>query len=266
MDQDEQVIVVAWSENEKTMGKELTFSAVFTLNSGLQHINRKSVKKLPKHMKVPLTSAKSTTVQEWRSCARPALQKQLVHNRAKRPPLAPLFFTKTRNLISSLAEKDMLTNSVSTRQYQQQQASRALVAPSGSALTPSAASRRCNKVVKEVDRMKKQRQKQSVRQLRQIEEKRERMNVDPGNPNSEFLSMLREYRVTLDLRPLLMGDACEVHKICVAVRKRPLKRGVNQKEVDIITVPNRDLSHRCSRTKTKGPPHEVLGKFKILIR
>ncbi|KAL3186624.1 hypothetical protein MRX96_027435 [Rhipicephalus microplus] len=86
MDQVEQVIVVAWSEKEKTMGKELTFSAVFTLNPGLQHINRKSVKKLPKHMKVPLTSAKSTTVQDWRSCARPALQKQLVHNRAKRPP------------------------------------------------------------------------------------------------------------------------------------------------------------------------------------
>ncbi|KAL3186581.1 hypothetical protein MRX96_027393 [Rhipicephalus microplus] len=86
MDQDEQVIVVAWSEKGKTMGKELTFIAVLTLNPGLQDINRNSVKKLPKQMKVPLTSAKSNTVQDWRRCARPALQKQLVHNHAKGPP------------------------------------------------------------------------------------------------------------------------------------------------------------------------------------
>ncbi|KAL3186600.1 hypothetical protein MRX96_027411 [Rhipicephalus microplus] len=65
---------------------------------------------------------------------------------------------------------------------------------------------------------------------------------DPENPSSEFLSILREYRSTLDLRLLLMSDPSEVHQICVAVRKRPLnKKEVNQKEVDIITVPNRDL-------------------------
>ncbi|KAL3186625.1 hypothetical protein MRX96_027436 [Rhipicephalus microplus] len=97
----------------------------------------------------------------------------------------------------------MLTTSVSTRQYQQQQASRALVAPSGNASTPSAASRRCNKVVKEVDRMKKQRQKQSVRQLRQIEEKRERMNVDPGNPNRIYLIVVHEPKLKVHLTKFL---------------------------------------------------------------
>ncbi|KAL1431589.1 hypothetical protein MTO96_014103 [Rhipicephalus appendiculatus] len=140
------------------------------------------------------------------------------------PPPAPLPTTKSSNIISALAEKDVPMNSVSTRQSQQQQAPRALVAPSGSASDLSAANRRRTNVVKEVDRIKKQREERRARQLSQIEEKRERMNVDPGNPNWEFLSMIREYRSTLDFRPLSMSDPSEVHQICVAVRKRPLNK------------------------------------------
>lgn len=241
MDQDKQVIVAEWCEKGETKGKELEFSTVFALNPGLQDVNRNSVKKLPRHTQVPLASAKSGTIQDRRSLARPALHQQNGHDRAMGPPPAPLPTTKSSNIISSLAEKDVPMNSVSTRQSQQQ-APRALVAPSGSASDLSAASRRRTNVVKEVDRIKKQREERRARQLSQIEEKRERMNVDPGNPNWEFLSMIREYRSTLDFRPLSMSDPSEVHQICVAVRKRPLnKKEVNRKEVDVITVPNRDL-------------------------
>ncbi|KAH7952599.1 hypothetical protein HPB51_028240 [Rhipicephalus microplus] len=106
VDKDKQVIVVVWSEKGETTGKELTFITVFTLNPGLQDVSHQ------------------------RSLARRARHKQLVHDHAMGPPPAPLPSTKTRYLISSLAEKDMLINSALTWQSEQQQASRALVAPS----------------------------------------------------------------------------------------------------------------------------------------
>lgn len=92
-----------------------------------------------------------------------------------------------------MAEKDGL-NSVATARQQQLQNQRSMGPPAsggGSASDLNASSRRRTNVVKEVDRIKKQREERRARQLCQIEEKRERMNVDPGNPNWEFLSMIR---------------------------------------------------------------------------
>lgn len=245
MDTDKQVIVAEWCEKGETKGKELEFSTVFALNPGLQDVNRNSVKKLPRHTQVPLASAKSGTIQDRRSLARPPLHQQNGHDRAMGPPPAPLPTTKSSSILSSLAEKDGMTGigSVgSTRQQQNQQRSMGPPASGGGSASELNASRRRTNVVKEVDRIKKQREERRARQLCQIEEKRERMNVDPGNPNWEFLSMIREYRSGLDFRPLSMNDPSEVHQICVAVRKRPLnKKELNRKEVDVITVPNRDL-------------------------
>lgn len=244
MDTDKQVIVAEWYEKGETKGKELEFSTVFALNPGLQDVNRNSVKKLPRHTQVPLSSAKSGTIQDRRSLARPPLHQQNGHDRAMGPPPAPLPTAKSSTILSSLAEKDGMTglnSSVTTRQQQNQRSMGPPPASSGSASEFNASRRRTN-VVKEVDRIKKQREERRARQLCQIEEKRERMNVDPGNPNWEFLSMIREYRSGLDFRPVSMNDPSEVHQICVAVRKRPLnKKELNRKEVDVITVPNRDL-------------------------
>ncbi|XP_077549157.1 kinesin-like protein 10A [Haemaphysalis longicornis] len=244
MDTDKQVIVAEWYEKGETKGKELEFSTVFALNPGLQDVNRNSVKKLPRHTQVPLASAKSGTIQDRRSLARPPLHQQNGHDRAMGPPPAPLPTARSTGILSSLAEKDGL-NSVATARQQQLQNQRSMGPPAsggGSASDLNASSRRRTNVVKEVDRIKKQREERRARQLCQIEEKRERMNVDPGNPNWEFLSMIREYRSGLDFRPLSMNDPSEVHQICVAVRKRPLnKKELNRKEVDVITVPNRDL-------------------------
>lgn len=243
MDTDKQVIVAEWYEKGETKGKELEFSTVFALNPGLQDVNRNSVKKLPRHTQVPLASAKSGTIQDRRSLARPPLHQQNGHDRAMGPPPAPLPTARSTGILSSLAEKDGLNSVATARQQLQNQRSMGPPASGGgSASDLNASSRRRTNVVKEVDRIKKQREERRARQLCQIEEKRERMNVDPGNPNWEFLSMIREYRSGLDFRPLSMNDPSEVHQICVAVRKRPLnKKELNRKEVDVITVPNRDL-------------------------
>uniref|UniRef100_A0A8D8X3Q9 Kinesin-like protein n=1 Tax=Cacopsylla melanoneura TaxID=428564 RepID=A0A8D8X3Q9_9HEMI len=100
--------------------------------------------------------------------------------------------------------------------------------------------RRSN-VVKEVEKLKKQREERRQRQAEMKEEKEALMNVDPGNPNWEFLAMIREYQSNIEFRPLQETDAVEDHQITVCVRKRPLnKKELTRKEVGVITVPYKD--------------------------
>lgn len=122
--------------------------------------------------------------------------------------------------------------------------------------------RRSN-VVREVEKLKKNREERRLRQAELKEEKEALMNLDPGNPNWEFLAMIREYRSNLEFRPLRENDSVEDHQITVCVRKRPLNKkgktcvkkvarestGINlffclveisRKEVDVVTVPSKD--------------------------
>lgn len=62
------------------------------------------------------------------------------------------------------------------------------------------------------------------------------MNMDPGNPNWEFLAMIREYQNSIEFRPLTGNEPVEDHQITVCVRKRPLnKKEVAKKEVCAIS-------------------------------
>ncbi|XP_047520047.1 kinesin-like protein Klp10A isoform X4 [Pieris napi] len=104
----------------------------------------------------------------------------------------------------------------------------------------SGAVRRSN-VVKEVEKLKENREKRRQRQAELKEEKEALMNMDPGNPNWEFLAMIREYQSSIEFRPLLGNEPVEDHQITVCVRKRPLnKKEVGKKEVDVISVPTKD--------------------------
>ncbi|RXG69944.1 Kinesin-like protein KIF2A [Armadillidium vulgare] len=110
---------------------------------------------------------------------------------------------------------------------------------------------RKSNVVKEVDRIQKNREERRAKLAKQAEEKEALMNIDPGNPNWEFLNMIREFRQQLEFRTLKDGDPMEEHQITVAVRKRPLnKRELNKKEVDVITIPKKDTLY-VHEPKTK---------------
>lgn len=104
----------------------------------------------------------------------------------------------------------------------------------------SGAVRRSN-VVKEVERLKENREKRRQRQAELKEEKEALMNMDPGNPNWEFLAMIRDYQNSIEFRPLTGNEPVEDHQITVCVRKRPLnKKEITKKEVDVISVPTKD--------------------------
>lgn len=116
-------------------------------------------------------------------------------------------------------------------------------AATGNAVTGGAGAQggRRSYVVKEVERLKENREKRRARQAELKDEKTALMNMDPGNPNWELAAMIREYQSQIDFRPLIDGQPNENHQITVCVRKRPLSRKENQrKEIDVISVPNKD--------------------------
>ena len=61
----------------------------------------------------------------------------------------------------------------------------------GGGVGNNAANNRRSNVVKEVERLKKNREERRQRQAELKEEKEALMNQDPGNPNWEFLAMIR---------------------------------------------------------------------------
>ncbi|XP_055371562.1 kinesin-like protein Klp10A isoform X2 [Condylostylus longicornis] len=96
-------------------------------------------------------------------------------------------------------------------------------------------------VVKEVERLKENREKRRARQAELKEEKNALMNMDPGNPNWETAAMIRDFQSTLEFRPLVDGQPVEDHQITVCVRKRPVSRKEQmRKEIDVISVPSKD--------------------------
>nr|XP_023020702.1 kinesin-like protein Klp10A [Leptinotarsa decemlineata] len=101
-------------------------------------------------------------------------------------------------------------------------------------------SRRSN-VVKEVEKLKKNREERRQRQAEEKAEKEAFLQMAPGNPHWELLNMILEYRRGLDIKPLTENDAIEDHLITVCVRKRPLnKKEISRKEVDVITIPSKN--------------------------
>ena len=96
-------------------------------------------------------------------------------------------------------------------------------------------------MVKEVERLKENREKRRAQQAQILEEQEQLRNKDPGNPNWEFLQMILDYKEDLEFNPLQDGDPIANHQITVAIRKRPLsQKEIKKKEIDVVTVPTRD--------------------------
>jgi len=90
--------------------------------------------------------------------------------------------------------------------------------------------------VKEVDKIKENREKRRAQQAKVLEEK-----IDYGHPNWQFLQMICEYKEELEFQPLQDGDPVFDHKITVCVRKRPLSdKEIKRREIDVATCPSRN--------------------------
>lgn len=232
-------VTVEWYERGETKGKEVELDMLLALNPELMQTNRQA-------FAAPTTN--TTTIQAPINLQRNPTQGNIQRlTRANNASSAAV----NGNRISKIATSTTIHNgqdqsenvppqakkvtnnrmSLTTQQptNQQQQA-----------MSNAAAGRR-SYVVKEVERLKENREKRRARQLEIKEEKNALMNMDPGNPNWELAAMIREYQSTIDFRPLIDGQAIEDHQITVCVRKRPLSRKeVMKKELDVISVPTKD--------------------------
>uniref|UniRef100_A0A9J7X2A7 Kinesin-like protein n=1 Tax=Cyprinus carpio carpio TaxID=630221 RepID=A0A9J7X2A7_CYPCA len=102
------------------------------------------------------------------------------------------------------------------------------------------AARRKSNCVKEVEKLQEKREKRRLQQ-QELREKRAQ-EVDATTPNYEILCMIRDFRASLDYRPLTTADLIEDHRICVCVRTRPLnKKELTVKDLDVITIPSKDV-------------------------
>ncbi|XP_017089713.1 kinesin-like protein Klp10A [Drosophila bipectinata] len=133
-------------------------------------------------------------------------------------------------------------NTLTSQQTSLSSGATAATAASLSSNNTSQGGARRSHALKEVERLKENREKRRARQAEMKEEKVALMNQDPGNPNWETAQMIREYQSTLEFVPLLDGQAVDDHQITVCVRKRPISRKeVNRKEIDVISVPRKDM-------------------------
>jgi len=103
--------------------------------------------------------------------------------------------------------------------------------------------RKKSNAVKEVDKLKENRETRRATQA-QVSEKQNQLRTKDGGggPNWEFLQMILEYKDELEICPLEDGDPVSNHRITVCIRKRPLnQKEVKKKEVDVVTVPSKDV-------------------------
>uniref|UniRef100_A0A8C9WV53 Kinesin-like protein n=1 Tax=Scleropages formosus TaxID=113540 RepID=A0A8C9WV53_SCLFO len=105
---------------------------------------------------------------------------------------------------------------------------------------PLAAWKKSN-CVKEVEKLQEKRERRRLQQ-QELREKRAQ-EADVTIPNYEIMYMIRDFRASLDYRPLTTADlVMDLYMICVCVRKRPLnKRELSLKDLDVITIPSKDV-------------------------
>ncbi|XP_065362723.1 kinesin-like protein Klp10A [Calliphora vicina] len=265
-------ITVEWYERGETKGKEVELDAILSLNPEiLDQAEQETLHTAPEPKKVataPINLSRNATQGAiGHRTSRATINASNILSSASvaehvenippqpQPPTTGIVRSRTTNNASRLASATNsgtagLTNTSSvgnTTSYGGGGGgvgiSRGVVADSNasnSVATGNVGARR-SYVVKEVERLKENREKRRARQAEIKEEKTALMNQDPGNPNWETAQMIREYQSTLEFNPLIDGQAVEDHQITVCVRKRPLSRKeVNRKEIDVISVPRKD--------------------------
>ncbi|KAK0178251.1 hypothetical protein PV328_002220 [Microctonus aethiopoides] len=242
---DQRSVTVEWFEKGETKGKEVEIDAILALNPEL------TSKSMGPPAQINLSMNRAT-----RHSTRPSIPVKAGSNRqiarqtaGGRPTniMPPVTSVNGHNdsVAALTGRRENSQQQQQLQQQQQQQQQQQLQLQQQQMQPPTAPvengrGRRSN-VVKEVERLKKNREERRQRQAELKEEKEALMNLDPGNPNWEFLAMIREYQSSIDFRPLRDSDTVEDHQITVCVRKRPLNRKeLARKEVDVISVSSKD--------------------------
>uniref|UniRef100_A0A1A7WWZ1 Kinesin-like protein n=1 Tax=Iconisemion striatum TaxID=60296 RepID=A0A1A7WWZ1_9TELE len=219
--EDNESVTVEWIENGDTKGKEVDLESIFALNPDVGP--DEEIPQSPEAPPPPSSVAKTSRVPKTRrTTAIPKPENAPRENRA-----AAVGTTRARPSQHSQAAEPpppSITPQSAVNQALMQQQN----------------ARRKSNCVKEVEKLQEKREKRRLQQ-QELREKRAQ-EVDVNLPNYEIMCMIRDFRASLDYRPLTSNDVIEEHRICVCVRARPLnKKEMSVKDLDVITIPSKDV-------------------------
>uniref|UniRef100_A0A671PDW7 Kinesin-like protein n=1 Tax=Sinocyclocheilus anshuiensis TaxID=1608454 RepID=A0A671PDW7_9TELE len=198
LNEDNESVTVEWIENGDTKGKEIDLECIFSLNPDVGPEEEISLSPVtpppptPSSVKVNKIPKNRRTIAPGRSeipsrdnrvgstRGRPAQQQQ--PESAPPPPVQ---------------QPSQPTQSQTQSQLTQQQQN----------------ARRKSNCVKEVEKLQEKRERRRIQQ-QELREKRAQ-EIDTTIPNYEILQMIRDFRASLDYRPLTTTDLIEEHRICV---------------------------------------------------
>ncbi|XP_053481499.1 kinesin-like protein KIF2A isoform X3 [Ictalurus furcatus] len=224
LNEDNESVTVEWIENGDTKGKEIDLECIFSLNPDVAPEEEISLSPVTPPPPTPTSCLSINKI--------PKNRRTIAPGRAEIP------------------SRDNKVGSTRARPGQQQPES-ALPPPAQQPAQPTQSqtqqsqqqlqnARRKSNCVKDVEKMQEKRERRRLQQ-QEIREKRAQ-EVDTTVPNYEIMQMIRDFRASLDYRPLTTADLIEEHRICVCVRKRPLnKKELTAKELDVLTIPSKDV-------------------------
>uniref|UniRef100_A0A8C4UA02 Kinesin-like protein n=1 Tax=Falco tinnunculus TaxID=100819 RepID=A0A8C4UA02_FALTI len=202
LNEDSESVTVEWIENGDTKGKEIELDSIFSLNPGLAP--DEDLESLPANPSI-----------------RVARMKVVVGSVRARPSQLPEQPSSSQQNGGLPGLPDLSPIQATKKEF-------------------GPLSRRKSNCVKEVEKLQEKREKRRLQQQELREKKAQ--EVDATNPNYEIMCMIRDFRGSLDYRPLTTADPVDEHRICVCVRKRPLnKKETSLKDLDVITIPSKDV-------------------------
>ncbi|XP_071383977.1 kinesin-like protein KIF2A isoform X1 [Centroberyx affinis] len=236
LNEDNESVTVEWIENGDTKGKEIDLESIFALNPDVAPDEEIAPSPetppppTPTCVKVSKIAKNRRTIAPTKS-ETPSRDNRVVSTRARPPqpqqpePAPPPPSQQPAQPTQAQTQQQLQNESshhpLSRKEYGQ-------------------LSRRKSNCVKEVEKLQEKRERRRLQQ-QELREKRAQ-EVDTTIPNYEIMYMIRDFRASLDYRPLTTADLIEEHRICVCVRKRPLnKKELTMKDLDVITIPSKDV-------------------------
>uniref|UniRef100_A0A8C7VP92 Kinesin-like protein n=1 Tax=Oncorhynchus mykiss TaxID=8022 RepID=A0A8C7VP92_ONCMY len=227
LNEDNESVTVEWIENGDTKGKEIDLESIFALNP--------DVAPEEEAVQSPETPPPATSIASAAKQIKPPKNRRTIA-----PPKTETPARENRAVGTTRARPSQIQHQQSQPETPPPAALTALQTQQMTLQQQQNARRKSN-CVKEVEKLQEKRERRRLQQQELREKKAQ--EVDVTVPNYEIMCMIRDFRASLDYRPLTTADLIdEEHRICVCVRARPLnKKELTMKDLDVITIPSKDV-------------------------